>query len=162
MHDVHHHVAEVNQHPLAARFALDAVDARAVLPDFLLHAVYQRLDLARRIAARDHYALEHRRHARGVVDNDVASLDVLQRLEYHALLLADVHLAVEPAAGNVVRHPGRHQAGQVFAARGARADIARGDWHGGKGNDPCRLVADLPARTREHGDPRQPGDLLTL
>src|ERR1700752_4692892 len=84
MHDVHYHVAEVDQHPLAARFALDAVDAHAVLPDFLLHAVRERLDLARRIAARDHHALEHRRHARGVEDHDVAPLDVLERLEHHA------------------------------------------------------------------------------
>src|SRR5438552_2648854 len=80
MHDVHHHVAEVDEHPLAARFALDAVDAHAVLPDFLLHAVRQRLDLARRVAARDHHALEHRRHARGVEDDDVAPLDLVERL----------------------------------------------------------------------------------
>src|SRR5438876_7155973 len=162
MHDVHHHVAEVDEHPLAARFALDAVDAHAVLPDFLLHAVRQRLDLARRVAARDYHALEHRRHARGVEDDDVAPLDVLQRLEHHALLLAQVHLAVEPAAGDVVRHRGWHQAGQVFAARGARADVARGDRHGGKRNDSCRLVLDLEARAREHRDPRSPGDLLRL
>src|SRR6185503_426539 len=91
MHDVHHHVAEVDQHPFAARLALDAVDARAVLPDLVLHAVGQRLHLARRVAARDHHALEHRGHARGVVDLDIAPLDVLEGVDHHALLLADIH-----------------------------------------------------------------------
>src|SRR5687768_16005092 len=91
MHDVHHHVPEVDQHPLAARLALDAVDARAAFADLLLHAIGEGAHLAVRLAARDHHALEHRGHARGVVDDDVAALDVLERLEHHALLLADVH-----------------------------------------------------------------------
>src|SRR3990170_7556515 len=39
MHDVHHHVAQVDQHPFAARLAFHAVDARALLADALLHAV---------------------------------------------------------------------------------------------------------------------------
>src|SRR5688572_26154883 len=38
MHDVHHHVAEVDQHPLAALRALDAVDAPAGLLYLFLHA----------------------------------------------------------------------------------------------------------------------------
>src|SRR4029077_3105628 len=95
MHDMHDDVAEIDQHPLAARLALDAVDARAVLAHFFLHVVGKRLHLARRLAARDDDALEHRRHARGVVDVDVAALDVFERVDHHALLLADVHLAVE-------------------------------------------------------------------
>src|SRR2546430_16407431 len=36
MHDVHHHVAEIHQHPLAGLLALHAVDRRAALPDALL------------------------------------------------------------------------------------------------------------------------------
>src|SRR5574339_617811 len=72
MHDVHHHVAQVHQHPLAAPFALHAVDAPAGLLDALLHAVGERLDLAVRVAARDHHALEHRGQARGVEHQDVA------------------------------------------------------------------------------------------
>ena len=91
MHDVHHHVAEVDQHPFAARFALDAVDAAAGLLDLLVHAVGERLDLPVRIAARDHHALEHGRHARGVEDDDVVPLHVLERVDHGALLLADVH-----------------------------------------------------------------------
>src|SRR6185295_3588913 len=42
MHDVHHHVAEIDQHPLAALFPFHAVDARALLADALLHAVGER------------------------------------------------------------------------------------------------------------------------
>src|SRR5919201_6320622 len=96
MHDVHDHVAEVDQHPFAARLTLDTVDPRAVLAHLLLHVVGERLHLARRFAARDDYPLEHRRHACGVVDVDIAALDVFQRVEHHALLLANVHLPVEP------------------------------------------------------------------
>src|SRR5438045_2246188 len=39
MHDVHDDVAQVDQHPLAVRFAFHAVHPRLVLPDFLLHVV---------------------------------------------------------------------------------------------------------------------------
>src|SRR5205809_6522657 len=60
MHDVHDDVAEVDQHPLAVGFALHAVDARAVLAHLVLHVVGERLDLARRVAARDDHTLEHR------------------------------------------------------------------------------------------------------
>src|SRR6185503_18115270 len=91
MHDVHHHVAEIDQHPLARLLALDAVHARAELADALLHAVRQRSDLPVGVAARDHHALEHRWHPRGVEDDDVAALDVLERLDHGALLGADIH-----------------------------------------------------------------------
>src|SRR6266850_7189163 len=60
MHDVHDHIAQVDQHPFAVRLALDAVDARTALAQLLLHVVGERLDLPRRVAARDHHALEHR------------------------------------------------------------------------------------------------------
>src|SRR6266850_922324 len=56
-----------------------AIDGRAVLAHPVLHVVGQRLDLPRRVAARDDHALEHRRHAGGVVHDDVAALDVFQR-----------------------------------------------------------------------------------
>src|SRR5688572_5086082 len=91
VHPVHHHVAEVDQHPFAALLAFDAVHAAALLADALLHALGERLDLAVRLAARDHHALEHRRQARGVEHLDVAPLHVLERLDHHALLDADVH-----------------------------------------------------------------------
>src|SRR5258706_6013029 len=91
MHDVHDNVAEIDQHPFAVRFAFNAVDACAVLPDLVLDVVGERLDLARRIAARDHHALEHGGHARGVVDEDVVALDVLEGLDHHALFLAEIH-----------------------------------------------------------------------
>src|SRR5438105_1555809 len=78
MHDVHHHVAQIHQHPLAGLLALDAVDARAELDDALLYPVCKRLDLSIGVAARDDHALEHRGHARGVEDDDVALLHVLQ------------------------------------------------------------------------------------
>src|SRR5687768_805655 len=55
MHDVHHHVAQVHQHPLAALFAFDAVDPAAALAHALLHALGERLDLGIRRAARDHH-----------------------------------------------------------------------------------------------------------
>src|SRR4051794_38328450 len=58
MHDVPHAVAQVDPHPLAVPFAFHAIDARAVLADFLLHVVGECLDLARRVAAGDHHALE--------------------------------------------------------------------------------------------------------
>src|SRR5687768_3899818 len=80
MHDVHDHVAQVDQHPFAARRAFDAVDARAELAHALLHAVGERLHLAVRVAARDHHALEHRGQARGIEHADVVPLDVLERL----------------------------------------------------------------------------------
>src|SRR5437660_9778632 len=89
VHDVYDHVAEIHQHPLAARFALDAVDARAALSRLFLYVVGERLHLARRVAARDHDALEHRRHARGDVDVDVAALDVFQRVDHHSPSLED-------------------------------------------------------------------------
>src|ERR1044071_9704218 len=79
MHDVHDHVAEVDQHPLAGVLALDAVHARAELADALLHAVRERSDLPIGVPPRDHHALEHRGHARRVEDEDVAALDVLER-----------------------------------------------------------------------------------
>src|SRR6185369_14274173 len=66
MHDVHDHVAEVDQHPLAGLLALDAVHARAELADALLHAVCERSDLPIGVAARDHHALEHRWHPREI------------------------------------------------------------------------------------------------
>src|SRR5262245_24726814 len=91
MHDVNHDVAEVDQHPFAGLLALDAVHPRAELLDALLHAVCKRFDLPIGVAARDHYALEHGRHARGVVDDDVVPLDVLQGLHHGALLCADIH-----------------------------------------------------------------------
>src|SRR5581483_3073382 len=53
MHDVHHDVAEVDEHPFAVSLALDAEDARAERLELLLHVVGERLDLARRVAARD-------------------------------------------------------------------------------------------------------------
>src|SRR5262245_64540223 len=53
MHDVHHHVAEVDQHPLARLLALDPVHPRAELLDALLHAVCKRFDLPLGVAARD-------------------------------------------------------------------------------------------------------------
>src|SRR5919201_2322695 len=86
MHDVHDHVAQIDEHPFAARLALDAVDTRAVFAHLFLHVVGERFHLARRLAARDHDALEHRGHARSVVDVDVAALDVFQRIDHHALL----------------------------------------------------------------------------
>src|SRR5688500_4908338 len=91
MHDVDHDVAEIDQHPLPGRFALDAVDARAELAHALLHAVRQCLHLPVRIAARDHHALEHRGQARRVEHQDVASLHILERLHHHPLLQPDVH-----------------------------------------------------------------------
>src|SRR6185436_1801169 len=91
MHDVHHHVAEIHQHPLAARLAFDAVDGRALLADAFLHAVGERPHLGIRGAARDHHALEHRWQARGVEHLDVVALHILERLDHHALLGADVH-----------------------------------------------------------------------
>src|SRR5687767_10803399 len=89
MHDVHHHVAQVDQHPLAAGLALDAVDARAELAHALLHAVGKRPHLAIRVTARDHHALEHRRQPRRIEHQDVVSLDVLERLDHQALLVPD-------------------------------------------------------------------------
>src|SRR5262245_48602548 len=59
MHDVHHDVAEVDQHPFAGLLSLDAVDARAELANAFLHPVGERLHLAVRVTARDDYALEH-------------------------------------------------------------------------------------------------------
>src|SRR6185503_17373414 len=91
MHDVHDHVAEVDQHPLAGLLALDAVHARAELADALLHAVCERSDLPIGVPACDHHALEHRGHARRVEDEDVAALDVLERFHHRPLLRADVH-----------------------------------------------------------------------
>src|SRR6185503_12744822 len=93
MHDVHHHVAEIDQHPLAALFAFHAVDARALLANALLHAVGERPDLGIRGAARDHHALEHRRQPRRVEHLDVVALHVLERLDHHALLGAEIHQA---------------------------------------------------------------------
>src|SRR5688572_790736 len=92
MHDVHDDVAQVDEHPLAARLAFDAVDARAELAHPLLDAVGKRLHLAVGVAAGDHHALEHRGQPRGVEDDDVVALHVLERLDDHALLDADVHL----------------------------------------------------------------------
>src|SRR5256885_2021280 len=105
MHDVHDHVAEVDEHPLAARFALDAVDAHAVLPDFLLHAVRQRLDLARRVAARDYHALEHRRHAPGVeLCVLIASQDQIQlRISIGPQALERVYGVTGSAGGKLAR-----------------------------------------------------------
>src|SRR5262245_58689564 len=91
MHDVHHHVAQVDEHPFAVRLALHAVDARAVLAHALLHAVGERFYLAVGVAAREHHALEHGRQARGIEDLDVVALHVLERLDHHALLHADIH-----------------------------------------------------------------------
>src|SRR4051812_14618973 len=59
MHHVHHHVAEIDQDPLARRGALDAVDALAERLELVPHVVRKRLHLARGVAARDDHALEH-------------------------------------------------------------------------------------------------------
>src|SRR5678815_5423364 len=91
MHDVHDHVAEIDQHPIAGLLALDAVHARAELADALLHAIRQRSHLPIGVAARDHHALEHRGHARGVEDDDVAAIDVFERLDHGELIGADIH-----------------------------------------------------------------------
>src|SRR5918992_5647251 len=42
VHDVHDDVAQVDEHPLAARLAFDAINARAELAHPLLHAVGKR------------------------------------------------------------------------------------------------------------------------
>src|SRR6185503_97378 len=91
MHDVHDHVAEVDEYPVAHVLALYSVHARAELADPFLHPVCQRSDLPIGVAARNHHALEHRGHARGVVDDDVAALHVLERFDHGALLGADIH-----------------------------------------------------------------------
>src|SRR5687767_3644387 len=91
MHDVHHHVAEVDEHPLAGLLSLYAVHPRAELADALLHAIGERLHLAVGVAARDDHALEHGGHAGGVVDDDVAPLHILECLDHGALLRPDVH-----------------------------------------------------------------------
>src|SRR5919199_5282659 len=85
MHDMHDHVAEIDEHPFPCRLALNAVDANAHLANLLLHAVGERLDLTGRIAARDDDALEHRRHARCIEHQDVVSLDVFERVDDNAL-----------------------------------------------------------------------------
>src|SRR6188474_2689632 len=43
VHDVDHHIPQVDQHPFAARLALDPVDAPAELLDALLHALGERI-----------------------------------------------------------------------------------------------------------------------
>src|SRR5712664_378926 len=144
MHDVHHDVAEIDQHPIPERLAFDAVDARAVLPHLVLHAVGKRLHLARRIAARDHHALEHRGHARGIEDDDVVPLDVLQRLDHYVLLAAEVHLAVEPVARDIARDWRRHQRREVLAARGALADFGAGDVDRRHLHDDRRFILEYP------------------
>src|SRR5687767_2299648 len=96
MHDVHHYVAQVDQHPFAARLALYAVDARALLADALLHAVGERPHLGIRGAGRDHHPLEHRRQARGVEHLDVVAFHVLERFHDKALLGAQVHQMYSP------------------------------------------------------------------
>src|SRR5260221_575500 len=93
MHDVHHHIAQVDQDPFAARSALDAVDALAEPLELLPHVVGERFHLPGGIAARDHHPLEHRGQRRRVVDDDVVALDVLQRIDHRALLLAQIHHA---------------------------------------------------------------------
>src|SRR6267142_3168543 len=156
MHDVHDHVAEIHQYPLAARLAFDAVDARAALAHLFLHVVGERLHLARRLGARDHDPLEHRRHARGVVDMDVAALDVLQRVDHHALLLADVHLTVEPVLGDIVRHRAWHEGVERLAARHARADVAcRHRERRHRHDDRVAARRDVVARAREDRDARE-------
>src|SRR5258708_4351446 len=91
MHDVHHDLAQVDEHPFAARLPLDAVDAGAGFAHLVLQVIGERPDLARRVAARDHHALEHRGHARRVEDDDVVALHVLQGIDHQTLLVADIH-----------------------------------------------------------------------
>src|SRR6185503_2157686 len=59
MHEVHHDLSEVDQHPLAAFFTLDAVDLASVLLHLVAHVVGERLHLPRRVAAGDDDPLEH-------------------------------------------------------------------------------------------------------
>ena len=84
-------VAEVHQHPFGGVAALGAVDARAELLELALHVVRKRLDLPGGVAACDHDALEVRRQALGVEHDDVAALDVFERVDHRALLFTDVH-----------------------------------------------------------------------
>src|SRR5512134_1375605 len=91
VHEVDDDLAEIDQHPLAALLALDAVDLAAALLHLVAHMVGERLDLPRRVAARDHHPLEHRRQARGIEDDDIAPFYVLERFHHDLLLAADVH-----------------------------------------------------------------------
>src|SRR6185369_6128975 len=91
MHDVHDDVAEVDQHPLAVAPAFDAEDLGAELLELRLHMGGERVHLAIGVAAGDHNAFEMRGLLCHVEDEDVASLDVLERIHDRALFLADVH-----------------------------------------------------------------------
>src|SRR6185503_5547195 len=98
VHDVHHDVAEVDQHPIAVALALDADDSRAHRLELFLHAARERVHLAAGVAARDHHALEVGGLAGDVVDHHVARLDVFERFDHRTLLLADVHQRYSPCA----------------------------------------------------------------
>src|SRR6185503_670641 len=98
--------------------------------------------------------------ARGIEYHDIPALDVLERLDDDALLLADVHSvrdAIEPVLGDVAGHRGGDHAVDRIAARQARADLAAGDGHRLHFDDQ-RLFSRPLAETRppEHGDLRQP------
>ena len=64
---------------------------------------------------------------------DVVALDVLERLDHDALLGADIHHAVEPVRGDIVRHRGRHQRRRVSRRARTRARISLAEigigWH---------------------------------
>src|SRR3954462_5770854 len=91
MHDVPHHVAEIDEDPYAAGLALDAIDAPARLLDLLAHTIGERAYLGARSAAGDHHALEHGGHAGGVEDDNVVALHILEGVDYGALLGSSVH-----------------------------------------------------------------------
>src|SRR5512134_3348981 len=91
VHHVNHDVAQVHQHPFAARVPFDAVHALAERAQPVLDVVGERLHLAAGIAAGDHHALEEGRELRDVEHHDVAALHVLEGVDHGTLLLADVH-----------------------------------------------------------------------
>ncbi len=93
LHDVHDHVAQVDQYPFPGVLAFHADDVAAIVLDLVAHRGGQRLGLAIRGAGDDDDAVEQAGQVSGVVQDDVLALDVFEGVNDEGLQFFDVHLA---------------------------------------------------------------------
>ena len=78
LHDMNDDIAEIDQNPLAAFFALGRNDLAAGFAHLVFDIARQRPDLTVRFAAGNDDAFKQRRELGGIDDFDVVSLDVLK------------------------------------------------------------------------------------
>ena len=91
LHDVHDHVAQVDEDPFARVFAFQPDHVAACFLDLVAHRGGQRLRLAVRRARHDRDAVEQAGQVRRVEQDDFLALDVFEGVDDERLQFLDIH-----------------------------------------------------------------------